>query len=131
MKKIFDVELFTMKEVASQLGVAYLTVERVIARNDLQAVRIGHELFISKENLVSYLNGFNKNHKSKQQEKASQKHVVAIKYKCHTCKKAIDPKEDIYHYFESGKVEPLRFCSKQHLDDMRRKPGKKVKNEVA
>jgi hypothetical protein len=96
----------------------------------MRAVKIGNKWYVSSDNIKSFLNGDIGNLQSTPQAKP-QKHVVAIKYKCHTCKKDIDPKADIYHYFESGKVEPLRFCSKQHLDDMRRKPGKKVKNEVA
>jgi len=114
-KQIYDIELLSIKEVAALLGVVYLTVERKIAKGELKACRLSKELYVTKENLISYLKGNNKDQESESRGQHPHKKVVSIQHKCIICKEKIDPKNDIFVSYVGNR--DLHSCSNEHQNE--------------
>jgi excisionase family DNA binding protein len=57
MKQILEVRLYNVPEAATLLGVTSQTVRKYIKKKKLQAQKIGRSLFVTEENLKTFLSG--------------------------------------------------------------------------
>lgn len=50
-----DVEMLTVREIASRLGLSKMTIYRLVDAGTIPAVRVGRSLRVSREDFESYL----------------------------------------------------------------------------
>jgi len=125
MKEALNIKLFTAEEIAEQLGISYLAIQRQLMAGRLKGIKISNRWYVSEDNFRSFLNGNVANMEPTSKGKHLQTKLITITHRCIICKQKVDPKEDLYITYEG--INELHFCSKEHQREWNRKPATQKK----
>jgi len=113
MKQALDIKLFSAEDIAKELGMSYLSIQRLLIAGRLKGFKISNKWHVPEENFRSFLlTGGADLDKPRAQH---HKKVVSIQHKCIICKEKIDPKNDIFVSYVGNR--DLHSCSNEHQNE--------------